>query len=357
MSEQFNVFRNVLTISTDSKSNGGIASVISVYEENIYPFNHITSTKSKTIIVNLLVLVKGIFLLFLRLLFDMKIKIIHIQGASYSSFHRKYIFFWISKYIFRKKIIYHIHGAEFHLFYKRASKKNKAKISRFLTEVDVVVCLSDEWKRFFSEGFSIKKIIVLNNVINKPTLISKSTDYKVVNFLFLGIIGERKGMWDILDVLKDHREEFIGHIKLNVGGNGEVKEFQERIKQDNLEELVNYIGWVKNEKKIEMLNKCHIYILPSYNEGLPISILEAMSYSMPIISTNVGGIPQVLNNYENGFLINPGNKEDIFKAISFFIKNKSKIKEFGEISHKKISPFYINSVKDKLASIYIELLR
>ena len=59
-----------------------------------------------------------------------------------------------------------------------------------------------------------------------------------------------------------------------------------------------------------------VYILPSYNEGLPIAILEAMSYKHPVISTPVGGIPEVIQTKENGMLVQPGNKEEIAKAIA-----------------------------------------
>lgn len=64
-----------------------------------------------------------------------------------------------------------------------------------------------------------------------------------------------------------------------------------------------------------MLNGADVYVLPSYKEGLPISILEAMSYSLPVISTRVGGIPEIIMNGKNGLLINPGDKEALYESI------------------------------------------
>lgn len=358
MNKKTNIFENVLTISTDPLSNGGIASVVNVYQKNIYPFKHISSTKSTSKFENAIVLFKAIILIITRLIFDKKIKIVHIQGASYNSFHRKYIFFWLSKFVFRKKVIYHIHGAEFHLFYSKANSKLKKKIVKFLTNSDVIICLSEEWEKYFKDTFKLKKIEVLNNVIKRPEVLTNKQSNKIdiINFLFLGTVGKRKGMWDILDVIIKHKSEFEGKIKLFVGGNGEIEKMLALIENEKLMEIVEFIGWVKDTPKIEMLNKCQVYLLPSYNEGLPISILEAMSYSMPIISTKVGGIPQVVEDNKNGFLIEPGNKEQIYSSIKFFIDNPDKIVEYGNNSSEMVKRFYMESVLTKLKSIYNELI-
>lgn len=359
MNKTTNIFENILTISTDPQSNGGIASVISVYKKHIHPFNQISSTKSTSKFENAFVFFKAIILLIIYLIFNKKIKIVHIQGASYNSFHRKYVFFWLSKYVFNKKIIYHIHGAEFHLFYNKANSKLKKKIVKFLTNSDLIICLSEEWKKYFKNTFKLKRIEILNNVINKPEKHTKKqlnkTDF--LYFLFLGTIGKRKGMWDILNVIINHKNEFKGKIKLFVGGNGEIEKMLTIIEKEKLSEIVEFIGWVKDTKKIEMLKKCHVYILPSYNEGLPISILEAMSYSMPIISTNVGGIPQVVENNKNGFLIEPGNKEQIYSSIKFFIDNPEKVVEYGNNSSEMVKRFYMENVLNKLKHIYNELIK
>jgi len=358
MNKTTNIFENVLTISTDPQSNGGIASVIIVYQKHIHPFKHISSTRSTSKFKNAFVFFKAIILLITRLIFDKKIKIVHIQGASYNSFHRKYIFFWLSKFVFNKKVIYHIHGAEFHLFYNKANSKLKKKIVKFLTNSDMIICLSEEWEKYFKDTFKLKRIEVLNNVINKPEIHTEKQLNKtdIFYFLFLGTIGKRKGIWDILDVIINHKSEFEGRIKLFVGGNGEIEKMLTIIENEKLTEMVEFIGWVKDTKKNEMLNKCQVYILPSYNEGLPISILEAMSYSMPIISTKVGGIPQVVENNKNGFLIEPGNKEQIYSSIKFFIDNPEKVVEYGNNSSEMVKRFYMESVLIKLKSIYNELI-
>ena len=97
------------------------------------------------------------------------------------------------------------------------------------------------------------------------------------------------------------------------------------------------------------------YILPSYNEGLPISILEAMSYSLPIISTAVGGIPEILKNGENGFIMEPGDKEAIYRAIHTLMGDERLRAQMGEKSFEKVRTHLPGYVEKQLRELYDSL--
>ena len=141
-----------------------------------------------------------------------------------------------------------------------------------------------------------------------------------------------------------------------MGGNevdGDIKAY---IREHQLESIVSYEGWIAGQKKIECLNWEDVYILPSYNEGLPIAILEAMAYHHPVISTPVGGIPEILKDGYNGRMVQPGNTECIAKAIYGYIDDKDAIKSQGENSYKVVQPFLPKSVFASLKNIYEGLL-
>lgn len=104
------------------------------------------------------------------------------------------------------------------------------------------------------------------------------------------------------------------------------------------------------------MNWADIYILPSYNEGLPIAILEAMSYTHPIISTPVGGIPEVVKDHQNGILVEPGNLEQIKEALLFFIKHPEVIESYGQKSYEIVQPYFPENVFLQLKKIYYDLL-
>lgn len=339
----------VLTIGCDYKNpKGGVAQVLKNYS-NIYEiFNFIPTTKASSKVSNFITLGKALFNFLTNLLFNKNIEIIHIHGASYNSFYRKRIFINIAKF-FHKKVIYHIHGAEF----KNFTELNKEQVIKTLNKCDAIIALSESWKSYFN-SLGYNNLTIIPNIINYPNLEYKKNSSKI-NLLFLGILGERKGIFDILEVFKINHETYKNKLHLYVGGNGESEKVKSYIRDNNLNDIITFCGWVSGTKKIELLNNCNLYILPSYNEGLPISILEAMSYSMPIISTNVGGIPEIVNE-ENGILIQPGDKKALQKAIKYFFDNPREIKVKGETSKSKVIKHFPDNVARELSSIYSNLL-
>lgn len=343
----------VLTISVDkSLLTGGVAVVVDSLSTYYEVFNYIPSTKGNIIILKFWTYLKCIILL-LKSLQSKRLKIVHIHGSSYGSFLRKSIIIFICK-VFKKKIVYHIHGAEFKLFYKKYNYFNI--VERIIRKVDILIVLSKNWKVFFSDIVDPDKIVILNNMIPKPDLEYKLEKKNVIEFLFLGEIGERKGLFDMIDVIVSHKQDFLDKFILYIGGNGNISKLTDLIEKEDLHQIVKFVGWVSGDKKKELLTSCDVYILPSYNEGLPISILEAMSYGMPIVSTNVGGIPEIVKDQENGFLINPGDKQDLFKRIKFIIDNPQVIDKMGQASKQIVKNYYPENVIPKLEDIYKILL-
>ena len=99
-----------------------------------------------------------------------------------------------------------------------------------------------------------------------------------------------------------------------------------------------------------------VYILPSYNEGLPIAILEAMAYHHPVISTPVGGIPEIIKSGENGILVQPGDTKAIADAIKFYIENRDAIRKQGEKAYKVVLDFFPEKVFGDLKALYLKML-
>ena len=342
--------RNVLTIGIDYRIvRGGVAAVENVYSTFYQPFNHLTTTVTNGQVKKLLVLCKAILQFLYWMLFHPEIKILHVQGASNASFWRKRIFIYIAKW-FDKKIVYHMHGGGFGDF----SRKHPQAVRRLLEKCDVVIALSDYWKSFFESELHFKNVVVVKNVIAEPVINPNKTT--CFSLLFLGLLGQNKGIYDLLDCLNEHKSVFSGKLKLFVGGNGEISKVTQIISKYGLNDIVSFEGWVSGDKKIELLNKVDAYILPSYHEGLPISILEAMSYSLPIISTNVGGIPEILKNGENGFIMSPGDKDAMYRAILELMNNEKLRLDMGKASYSKVQEHMPGFVERQLNDLYRSLL-
>lgn len=339
----------VLTIGIDYRVvHGGVAAVENVYSTFYEPFNHVTTVVDYGAARKLMAFVKAYFQFWKWMIFHKEIEIVHVHGSSGSSFWRKRLFINIAK-LFNKKIVLHMHSGRFVDF----SKDHKKSVSNTLKKCDAVIALSEYWKDFFEKEFDYHKVTVVKNVIAKPIFCKQ--EHKQFTLLFLGLIGFNKGIYDLLDVIDTHQEEFRGDLILKVGGNGEVEKLQELIAKKGISDIVNYEGWVSGDKKADLLNGADVYVLPSYKEGLPISILEAMSYSLPVISTRVGGIPEIIINGKNGFLINPGDKEALYESI-IKLKNSEELRiKMGELSKPIVQEHLPQYVENQLKELYDSL--
>lgn len=342
--------KHILTIGIDYKViHGGVAAVENVYSTFYKPFNHIATVVDYGKFRKLTTFFKAYIQFWYWMLFHKEITIVHVHGASDASFWRKRIFINIAK-LFNKKVIFHCHGAEF----KRFSNQHKKSVSLTLKKCDCIIALSESWKAWFEEFFHHNNVIVVKNVINEPHENKIKHDKFVL--LFLGRLGKRKGIYDLLNVVTSHKFEFKDKLKLILGGDGDIDKIAEIIRKNELNDIVQYKGWVNGKDKIDLLNYADAYILPSYNEGLPISILEAMSYSLPIISTNVGGIPEILEQNKNGFIMNPGDKDSLYYAIHELMNKPDLCKYMGLSSRTKVKEHLPTYVEQKLSEIYLNIL-
>ena len=355
------VFNNILTIGPNHYNHkGGIGAVISLYHKNIRNFNFIPSYDgNRSHIGNLILFFKSIILLIWKLVAERNVKIVHIHGSSKGSFYRKYIIFLITKSVFGKRIIYHLHGSEFHLFYQNSDMLTRYLVKRLVAGADHIFCLSGFWLDFFESSFHVKRISVLNNPIELPlTQHLKSNEIKneCLSLLFLGRIGERKGIFDLLNAISLNREVFKGKLKLKIGGDGETHRLIDLIDKLNLANYVEYVGWVDSESKRNLLKNCDILILPSYNEGLPISILEGMSYGKPIISTPVGGISEIVKDGFNGYLFTPGDLKALTAILLNIVDSEVDLIQLGNNSLDIVKNYDINYVKEHLKKEYLNII-
>lgn len=343
---------------------GGVSSVVNTYADNFETMNYIVTAapRDESKIKKLWTAVMGLCLFCFQMMVNKHVKIVHVQGSHGASFDRKKIFVKIAKRC-GKKVVWHMHASQFVPFYE--GRKDKEDIVRCLNMADTLIVLSKYYQSFYIKiGVDPEKIVILDNLVPKPI---KNNNFKGIHsrlhFLFLGEISHRKGAFDIIQAVKDH-PELKDKSEIKIGGNGETDKLIEAIHEAGLEECIKFEGWVCGERKVSLLNWADVYILPSYNEGLPISILEAMSYNCPIISTPVGGIPEVVidkdNEYNNGSvngkLVKPGNTDDIAKAMEYYVDYPEMIKKHGIMSGEIVKRYYPEAVFAKLRDIYMKLL-
>lgn len=349
----------ILMIGPKINMKGGISSVCStLINSNIVNYINLKYISSY-VDGSALMKFNAFFFGFIRALIVLikdNIDIVHIHTASRASFRRKACFYFLAK-IRRKKVIIHVHGAEFMLYYSNASNIEKRIIRHVLNCADKVIALSKTWKEQLQEISPRAQIEIVYNPVNIYLFdySNNRKQEKFVNILFMGRLGKRKGVYDLIEIIPDIVKRYE-NVRFLICGDGEVEKVRSIIRKNGLEKFVEVPGWVSGEEKLEYYKKSSIYILPSYNEGLPISVLEAMSSSLPIVSTEVGGIPEAIEDGSNGYLIQPGDNKAFKKAIMELINSKELRQKFGENSLKRAKEkFDITVFINKLISIYNQL--
>ena len=298
----------ILVVGSSIKDKGGIVTVIKNIEESSinddFTIKRIETYITESVLQRLSIFLVALVRLLGALIF-FKPDLIHIHMAEKGSFYRKAIILLISK-VFNRSVILHMHSASFDDFYNSNTMQKKF-IKYILNKADRLIVLSKQWEQYYSNIVPpIKITVVYNGVFWIDEDFTRENVTPVG--LFLGRLGQRKGTYDLLDSIKELLNKGIA-VRFYFAGDGEINQVKQLISEYELEEVVDVLGWVNSEQISDLLKKVDFLVLPSYNEGLPMAILESMNYGLPIISTYVGGIPEVITNNDNGYLINPGDTD------------------------------------------------
>ena len=335
--------------------HGGIVSVLKAYRESFETFPFIASSGRLNWAHKLWYDLGGLFALGWRLLWDRKIRIVHIHTAAGRSFDKHGYYAWLAR-LMGRKVILHSHASRVKVWYEGLSERHQRRVRRMLSKLDRLIVLSSSWRDFFvSIGVSPEEVSIVNN-ITEPAGREKAAREAggPVQLLFLGEIGPRKGLFDLLQAMALLEGAAPGKARLEIGGNKNEAALEEAIRTQGLEDCVHFNGFVTGDLKKELLSRTDVFVLPSYHEGLPVSILEAMSYGCAIISTPVGGIPEVVR--ENGILVRPGDVEGIAAAIAR-CEEESVCRRMGLSSLEIVKDYYPEAVMAHLKRIYESLLR
>ena len=357
-----------------SKSKiGGLSQYVSdmLNENFIYPIHHFNIARSiksrmnnryKSVLdAGLLRMLKGSIItlwhmfIYPYVLIQYNPNIVHIAATSNLVFWENSYYLIVSK-IFKKKIFIHYLGS-FDIFFYSSGKFKRYLIKYILKKSNIIGVLSSKVNKILSSFFDSSKIIILPSSIdyslfenNCRTLKFPNNEY--IKILFLGgWDAYKKGVTDVIKaiphVLKKHKKVLFiitSYNKIDIDMN---------IESEN----IILLNWIPTEDKIPLYNSCDIFLLPSYDEGLPYSMIEAMAAGLPIIASNVGGIPEVVQDNENGFVINPGDINQMVSRINYLIENietRIKMKKNNQIIVKK--NYSLEHNIDIIKNIYNDLI-
>lgn len=325
-------------------ARGGMRSVIEAYERDGFLLREnvrvIASYEEGSFLARQLFLIKALSA-YIYLLFTKKVELVHIHVAMRGSFWRKAIFATIARAL-GVPVLLHLHGSEMKKFYASQRPFLQKIIRKQLENADCVIVLSESWSSFVREIAPNANIIVVPNyVIVPPERTVQELDTQTV--LFLGLVGPRKGTHDLIAAFADVHHRYPAS-RLIIGGNGNLEDAKQQIKDLNLVDAVELAGWVDQEGKAKLLAQSSVYVLPSYNEGLPMSVLEAMGAGLATVTTRVGGIPELITDGVDGFLINPGDVTLLADRICTLVSDSKRRQMISQAGRNRVLNSYSSEV-------------
>jgi len=351
--------KNVLVVGADMTNNGGIASVVkTLYKESLDNLDYFG--------INYILLKTGlykdgnkflnVFTLFLALtkycyiVLSRSIDIVHIHTSHGFSFYRKTVFIILSK-LFAKNIVLHFHASSFIEFFIPTNSIKKLIFGNVLKIPNANIVLCNEWKNALENNYDINNVIIIPNPISNsdPNRILRNNSNCDLNVLFVGFLIKTKGVIDLLEVAKNLEDE---KIFFTIAGKGEL---QGQITSAKLRN-VKYVGWANEINKRSLLENNDVLFLPSYKEGMPISILEGMNSGLAIISTKIAGIPDVVREGRNGYLFKPGDINGMSEAFRKLNNNKKKLQEIKNNNLIDIEKYNVKLILTQIKDLYDRLV-
>ncbi len=343
----------VLTVGPDIEGRGGISSVLKVYRRHIPGFSFLPTNSRRGHAAGYLKLLKALALIpFYRM---KGYNIVHAHGGSGKSFVRKRIVLkWASAFGF--KTVFHCHGGGFADYSRETGVEN---MRRMLSDYDALVCLSESWRKYFSTKLGCKDAVVIENIVERPGVIAEKAAFKAgetLKLLFLGKICREKGIFELVEALAVLRNRNIP-VSLTVGGIGpEEESMRSAAEQAGISTAISYVGWVEGHKKDELMRTHHVMILPSYIEGMPISLLEAGAHGMPSVATDVGAVSEIVNNGISGTIIPVGDSDALAAAIEEYASDPRLLADRGREATLIASAHFPEKIASQLDRLYDNLI-
>lgn len=342
----------VLVIATSRKTRGGITSVVKAYENSpLWAKFHckwIETHRDGGAFTKLSYLLKG-FLQFLLCVpfYD----IIHIHTSEPPSALRKVLFMAVSK-LLGKKVIVH-----FHSFSVDSTIKSKYQwVYRYLFgKADCVLVLSKYWQDELCDtfGFNEDKVKVLYNPCT--TEISNKVYPKKKEILYAGTVNARKGYADMINAFAKVADKYHDWC-IVFAGNGEIEEGKALASRLGIDKQTVFLGWVRGNDKDKAFKEASIFCLPSYAEGFPMGVLDAWAYGLPVITTPVGGIPDIAKDGTNCLLFNPGDTNKLAEQMDKMMSSEELRKLVASESNELAKGiFSVDKVTERLGNIYQNL--
>lgn len=345
-----------MMVGTAREGAGGIASVIATYAAHglfaRWPIvtldSHVVGAKWRKGWAFMDAVVRFFIMLLLG-----RVWLLHLHTSSGPSFWRKACFACLA-FAFGRPVLLHIHSGEFMSFYRDGCGEMQRGVVRFVLSRSVrVIALSPSWRELTLTIEPRARVVCISNPVIAVDGRPRQLRERVV--LFLGKLAAAKGVFDLLVAWKRVRADVDG-ARLVLAGDGDLDAARQQIARLGLADSVELTGWVSGAVKDRLIARTAVCVLPSYFEGMPMSLLEAMGQGIPCVASTVGGIPDMITQGVEGCLIQPGDVKALADALIEMLTHEERYAAMSQAALARFtSDFSANVVIPKLEKLYGEM--
>jgi glycosyltransferase involved in cell wall biosynthesis len=291
-------------------------------------------------------------------------QITHIATAHGLSFLKHSVCVMIA-WLLGSRVLLHPHCA-FSAFYADRSAPWRWYVRQIIRLCDGIVALSHEWEQLRSVTPNCRVHALPNAIDLTPyqeiaqEQMARSLNGSSPRVLYLGYVGRAKGTYDLIEAAKELRSTEQGIVFDLVGDElnpGERALLRQRIEEAGLSHRVHLREAVSGAEKLACFRAADLLVYPSYYEGMPMAVLEAMACALPIVATRVGGLPDLVVDGVNGLLVEPGNPQQLAAAIRRLATNEELRRGMRMHSYQLVCEQYgMEQRMEQLVDIYQAVL-
>lgn len=282
-----------------------------------------------------------------------RIDVAHVNVAPRGSTWRKMLFAAVARF-FGIPFLVHLHGSGYDRFYEALPPSRRHAVRRFFGRAGRVVALSDYWRDVLCRDIGIERDRIA--VIPNGVTVRSAPDRRgrtACTIAFLGVIGERKGV-DLLIAALAALPPDCPQWHAVIAGNGEVQWARSLADGHGLgADRVSFPGWLDEDGAQALLERADLFVLPSRAENQPVSILEAMAQSLPVVASDVGAIPTQIEDGATGRVVPSGDAGALAAAIEALVCDAEARARMGAAGLERIRARYSIEASARLfAALY-----
>ena len=344
--------KKVLVIAPASTARGGIVSVLRLHMDmplwRAMHCEHLSTYADGSTLRKALVALRAYLLAPFKIA---KSDIVHVHLAGQTSLLRKLPIVMIAC-LFRRILVVHVHAfSPESLFDATPAWAVRLVFGR----ADRIIALSGSWARVIQSHIPDAKVSVIPNPVRNHPLSLSNNRRRVV--LFVGKLENRKGYMTLLQAVPLVLDKYPD-VQFWFAGHGELDRARQEAERLGIADSVRLLGWTDSETLNSFYPESSVFCLPSYGEGVPMSVLEAMSHGTPVVCTPVGGLPEIIVDGTNGLFVNVGDATSVGKGILRLLQDPAYAKSVACAGRCTVQQLCgTETVERSLLQLYQELIR